>query len=315
MKILFTGGSSFTGYWFVKELAEQGHEIVMTLRGTEGLYTGIRKARLEKLKDQVRFLENTSFGDENFLKVIKAEEGWDLLCHHAADVTNYKSLDFDIHAALDNNTKNISQVLEGLADKACAKIILTGSVFENGEGAGSEGLPAFSPYGLSKALTANVFEYHTHRLGLSLGKFVIANPFGPYEEPRFTSYLAKTWLKRDIAGVKTPDYVRDNIHVSLLSKEYCRFVEQMKDQTGFRKLGPSGYVGSQGVFAFLMAHELSARLDVPCEVSCSTQKDFDEPRIRINTDVPDFSKIDWSEKQAWDELADYYSDTFLKYAK
>ena len=32
MKILFTGASSFTGYWFVKELAERGHEVTALLR-------------------------------------------------------------------------------------------------------------------------------------------------------------------------------------------------------------------------------------------------------------------------------------------
>ena len=46
-----------------------------------------------------------------FLALIK-EGGWDLLCHHAADVTNYKSPDFDTVAALRNNTYNLPAVLE-----------------------------------------------------------------------------------------------------------------------------------------------------------------------------------------------------------
>jgi nucleoside-diphosphate-sugar epimerase len=32
MKILFTGASSFTGFWFVRELARAGHEVVATFR-------------------------------------------------------------------------------------------------------------------------------------------------------------------------------------------------------------------------------------------------------------------------------------------
>jgi nucleoside-diphosphate-sugar epimerase len=31
MKILFTGATSFTGYWFVKTLAAAGHQIVCPL--------------------------------------------------------------------------------------------------------------------------------------------------------------------------------------------------------------------------------------------------------------------------------------------
>lgn len=31
------------------------------------------------------------------------------------------------------------------------------------------------------------------------GKFVIANPFGPWKEPRFTAYLARCWLGGETA--------------------------------------------------------------------------------------------------------------------
>ena len=98
----------------------------------------------------------------------------------------YKSPDFDTTGAVRNNTQNLSVVLQTLESTGCGKVLLTGSVFEGGEGAGSEGLPDFSPYGLSKALTAQVFRYYCNRAGLSLGKFVIPNPFGPYEEPSST---------------------------------------------------------------------------------------------------------------------------------
>ena len=93
-------------------------------------------------------------------------------------------------------------------------MLLSGSVFEGGEGAGSQGLPDFSPYGLSKALTARMFAYYCQRAGVGLGKFVIPNPFGPLEEPRFTAYLMKTWLAGATAVCSSPAYVRDNIHVS-----------------------------------------------------------------------------------------------------
>ena len=46
---------------------------------------------------------------------------------------------------------------------------------------------------------------------MRLAKFVIANPFGPLEEPRFTAYLAREWLGGRSAVVRTPEYLRDNI--------------------------------------------------------------------------------------------------------
>ena len=110
---------------------------------------------------------------------------------------------------------------------AVTDVLLTGSVFESGEGAGSQGLPDFSPYGLSKALTARMFAYYCQRAGIGLGKFVIPNPFGPFEEPRFTAYLMKTWLAGATAACSSPAYVRDNIHVSLLAKVYAQFCHRI----------------------------------------------------------------------------------------
>src|SRR5205814_460359 len=107
---------------------------------------------------------------------IRSAGPFEMLCHHAADVTNYKSPDFDVAAAVANNTKNLDATLAALKSSGCKGVLLTGSVFENDEGAGSQGLPAFSPYGLSKALTFQMFRHYVPRHGMKLGKFVIPNP-------------------------------------------------------------------------------------------------------------------------------------------
>ena len=47
MKILFTGGSSFTGYWFVKELAAAGHDVsAMFRRKAEDYADDLRRSRV-----------------------------------------------------------------------------------------------------------------------------------------------------------------------------------------------------------------------------------------------------------------------------
>ena len=43
MKILFTGGSSFTGFWFIRELAAAGHEV-----------TAVFRRQAEEYADEVR---------------------------------------------------------------------------------------------------------------------------------------------------------------------------------------------------------------------------------------------------------------------
>jgi nucleoside-diphosphate-sugar epimerase len=199
--------------------------------------------------------------------------------------------------------------LEKLKSSGCRRVLLTGSVFENDEGAGSGGHQAFSPYGLSKALTWQSFRYYADRAGLGLGKFVIPNPFGPYEEPRFTAYLMKNWFAGVTPAVNTPSYVRDNIHVSLLAKNYAAFTAQIPDH-GVVRINPSGYAESQGGFTMRLAAEMRRRLNLPCDVELKTQTDFSEPRIRINTDVPDVK--DWDESAAWDEMAAYYKQLYKK---
>src|ERR1700683_3922942 len=104
MKILFTGASSFTGYWFAKELAAAGHDVlaVMRRRPTEYL-DELRRTRVNAISKLCRPLFGVSFGDDRFLEVIRDGQ-WDLLCHHAAEATNYKNPNFDVAAAVANNT-------------------------------------------------------------------------------------------------------------------------------------------------------------------------------------------------------------------
>lgn len=313
MKILFTGASSFTGCWFVRELARSGHEVVATFRQAPDNYPDpLRRERASTALQHARGVFNCSFGDDRFMRLAQ-ESIWDLVCHHGADVTNYKSEAFDVDAAVSNNTHNLGELCQVLAAQNSLQpaILLTGSVFENNEGAASDadsaGLPAFSPYGRSKHLTYRVFREQTRNAGLRLGKFVIPNPFGPLEEPRFTAYLMKNWFAGKTPAVNTPDYVRDNIHISLLALAYRDFAEQLTTDAPVSRLNPSGYVESQGAFAQRFAAEMRHRLNLKCELKLNTQTDFSEPRERYNTDTLDAAALGWDESKAWDEIARYYS--------
>jgi UDP-glucose 4-epimerase len=307
VKVLFTGGSSFTGYWFIKELAAAGHEVVAIFRHQPDEYRdNLRRQRISLLAAVCHPIFGVSFGDDRFLALIR-ESNWDLLCHHGAEVAGYKSPDFDVAGAIASNTRRLSTVLEFLGDAGCRSIIVTGSVFENDEGAGSRNLQAFSPYGLSKAFTWQLFRYHAELRKMALGKFVIPNPIGPYEEPRFTNYLMKNWFEGTTAVVNTPSYVRDNIHVSLLARIYVHFAEKLP--TGISRINPSGYVESQGAFTERLAKEMRNRLGLSCDFELRAQTDFSEPHVRINTDRFDADTLNWDEM---DELASYYKELMIK---
>jgi len=306
MKILFTGASSFTGFWFVKTLAAAGHEITCPVTGDLEHYADVRRQRVEQLKPLARFIPHAPFGSEHFLKAIR-ENRFDLLCHHAAEVRNYKSPDFDASRALHHNTLDLRAVLAAMKPRGLKAAILTGTVFEPDEGAGDEPLRAFSPYGLSKGMTFQFFRYCCYEAGVPLGKFVISNPFGPFEDVRFTAYLMRNWREGKPAGVKTPDYLRDNIHVDLLAAVYGQFINHAAAmKNGLIKINPSGYVEKQGQFAQRVAREVKVRAGWACELDLAKQEEFGEPLNRANTEPAVKLVPEWNERTAWDNFVAFY---------
>lgn len=305
MRILLTGASSFTGLWFARALSAAGHEVVAPLRRAADGYGGLRGERVAELAHVAEIVWDCPFGQARFLALADGG-GWDLLCHHAARVGDYRSPDFDVAGAVAENSLALPQVLRVLLKRGVHGVVLTGSVFEQNEGAGETPLRAVNPYGLSKGLTAQVFEYWCNALGVPFGKFVIANPFGAFEEPRFCAHLVGCWRRGETPGVRTPLYVRDNIHVDLLAGAYADFVWGIGQGRGAAKLNPSGYVESQGAFARRFACELAPRLGMDCPVELLEQTDFSEPAVRFNTDRVDGAALGWSESAAWDRIAHFY---------
>lgn len=313
MRILFTGASSFTGYWFVKTLAAAGHEVTATFTAADiAQYSGLRRQRIEALPASVERSYDITFGSEKLLTLIARNE-WDLFCHHGAVVgSTYKSGSFDGEAALRSNTLNAATVLEALKKSGCSRMMLTGTYFETGEGAASES-EAVSPYGLSKTLTWQAFRYLCDQQAITLGKFVIPNPFGALEESRLSSYLAKCWLAGVEPSLKTPDYVRDYIPVDLMAASYLESVEALTlQETGIAHFSPSFWVESNLAFAHRMSQQLAPILGVDCPVCAETQTDFSEPLSRHNTQPLAAADFEWDEGVFWNQLASYYQDFYKR---
>jgi nucleoside-diphosphate-sugar epimerase len=302
------GASSFTGYWFAEALHAGGVHVVAPLRGALVSYAGGPRAeRVRRLKAVAEIIEAAPFGSNRFLEVANSS-GYDVLCHHAARVGDYRSPEFDIPGALAENTANLRAVLKIMGRGGLCGVVLTGSMFEQNEGAGEAPLTAFSPYGLSKGFTAAVVSHRCREFGLPYGKFVIPTPFGPLEEPRFCAYLIQSWKKGEIARVNTPSYIRDNIHVSLLADAYAKFVDEMCAGKGRHKLNPSGYVETQGAFAERFAAAMRPRLGMECAIEIPKQTDFSEPLMRVNIDSAACYVDRWDEAAAWDSAAAGYRD-------
>ena len=263
LRILITGASSFTGFWFARALAEAGHDVTATFRQRD--YDGLRAERVRLVTAVARPLWGVAFGD------IDGE--YDVLCAHGAEAGNYRSPEFDADAAVAENTRDLERVVAGMG-----RVVVTGTVFEALD----------TPYGISKRKTWEAFE------PFGAAKFVIPNPFGPWEdELRFTTYLARTWLAGETPIVKTPRYVRDNIHVQALTDAYVRLVESDR-----RHAAPSQYRETQLAFARRCARELGEHLRVDCIVEAAEQTDFSQPLELVNTDPVDGPEP-WVQLAAW----------------
>src|SRR5262249_37764262 len=154
-----------------------GFEVVAPLRADASSYAGVRGERVQKLRALATIISDCPFGSSGFMDLVSKHQ-FDVLCHHAARVTDYRSLDFDIVQALAENTNNIRKIIETMLSNDLKAIVFTGSVFEANEGAGNYPMRAFSPYGLSKGLTSEVIRHWCIHSGVPFGKFLIANPFG-----------------------------------------------------------------------------------------------------------------------------------------
>ncbi|MFZ5630136.1 MAG: NAD-dependent epimerase/dehydratase family protein [Spirochaetota bacterium] len=305
MNILLTGATSLTGFWFASALRDAGHSVLCLLtRPDARAYDGKQRERFRLLQNNFQLVFDASFGSPRFIDEL-SRNPVDLLCLHGAHIPDYRSQEFDIASSLGQNLRAIAQVFKVVAERRLP-VMLTGTVFEPGQGGAGQNPPG-SPYGLAKGIITQVFRFYSDRAGTSLGHFVVPNPFGPFEDPKFTHYLAKSWFHGEVPEVKTPDYVRDNIPAPLLAMAYQDACEQLMQLNGkFIVFKPSGYREKQGEFALRVAREFAARTSFSCSAKLNEQKDFTEPMARYNDDSILERYPQFSEKKFWDQYVDYY---------
>ncbi len=287
MRVLFTGASSFTGSWILKALSSKGHEVgaIYTRHSVEA-YQGLRRRRVEMTVPMVQAFWDCRTHDGSLARLLSETGSWDLLCLHGAEVGDYKSPNFDWRAALLRNTEGLSTLLEAFLKAGGRSVVYTGSYFEADEGQGTMPLRAFSPYGLSKTLTWQALRFECDKLGLSLGKFVLPNPVGPYEEPKMVSYLVDQWKAGRVPIIACPDYIRDNAPVHTLAAAYADFAVRTctAPRASLSRVNPSGWVSSNGDFVTRVAREFSKLSGRDFSVELGRQTTWAEPRERYNTE-------------------------------
>jgi UDP-glucose 4-epimerase len=301
MKILLTGATSLSGYWIHQTLCQKGHSVTSTFTrsGFDDYQTDKSFLRTQKLRSNCNSVFKAAFGSDGFCKLI-SENKFDVICLHGAHIPNYKSPDFDVQNCVQVNLANANKVFEILKNSK-TQILYTGTVFEPNEGDFGKPTVAVSPYGTAKALIGEKIKSYCHSQNLKFKKFLIPNPFGPFEDKKYTWYLMDQWMQNKPADVKFPDYIRDNIFVQTLALAYEHFLSS--DLQYFR---PSQFALSQGQFTKLLAGEVRARTGLACEVNILKQTEYSEPLSRLNSDKTDFLLSQFSLSTGWDQFVEFY---------
>lgn len=307
MRVLFTGGSSFTGAWLARGLADAGFEVVLFGRRRHAARDMEARLRLEQLLPDLRRIDAAPLGSPAMLRALEREAPFELLCLHGAAVGDHRDPDFDALAAAAIDTRGLGLVLDRMARRGLRAVLWTGSLFEADEGCGERPLRAFSAYGLAKTLSWHIVRHACESRGITLGKFVIGNPFGPFQKPGLCRDFIESWLAGRVPVLRRPKLLRDHIHVELLSIIYARFARELLGRCGTAKLVPSCYAEPLAAFVERLAREMRQRLGCPCRFLPADPPDpTDEPQMRFGLEsvtqfVPDF---DWD--AAWDRLAAWH---------
>jgi UDP-glucose 4-epimerase len=282
-KILLTGVSSFTGYWFAKTLSECGYQVHCPLPSCEDSYDGIKKNRLESLSNLVRLVYSCSFGSHQFFDLL--ENKYDILCHHASFVKNYQSKNFELTEAISQNTSSAERVLEKLASTGCGGIIWSSSVFEDfihENEIATNPRPNWYRYALSKKLSGFILENLSLDFGLNFSKFVITNPFGPLEDRKFNRLILEAAKSKVDFEVRTPNYIRDMIHVRHLALAYKCIVDRIIENQICYEMRPYEYTGNLYYLADYFMQQIKLKINTPSTVIHNNTIHSEEPLVLIN---------------------------------
>jgi nucleoside-diphosphate-sugar epimerase len=291
--------------WIAQALAAAGFEVLAPLQRDRADYDPERLARIARVEQAAEVAWGHPFGSAAFLDLIRSRPQIAALAHHAADVTGYRDPGFDATAALGRNLAGAPQALQTLAGQGCEVALVTGTVFEAGEGGSPDEPLAVTPYGLSKTLTNIALQHHAVWAGLRFGRFVIPSPYGAYEQQRsFPAYLFRSWFAGETPAVRTPLYLRDHLPAPVLGRAYADHLAALLSDPATPSVSrPSGWVATQGAFAEKVAAEAARRLGRDCPVALAEQTEFPEPLRRVNCDPAPAQ----DEAAFWDAYVDWYS--------
>ena len=92
-------------------------------------------------------------------------------------------------------------------------------------------------------------------------------------------YLIKNWLNNKNAKISHPNYIRDNIHIDLLSKMYKKIVLSKSNKINYF---PSGICSTNKLFIEALRNKFEKFFNKKVEVAYENKAIYNQPMCRIN---------------------------------
>lgn len=277
MKILFLGSSSFTGFHFVNNLSKKkNNKIVCLFTKKKNDYQSIRYRRISALskKKNIKLIYKIKFGDSKFIKLVKKK--FDVICLHHAETKNYNDdKKFKFKKSINKNIQNINKVFQNLDKKTL--IVISNTIFQKIQ---SKKYSAVNNYGKSKSITYEKLKKACTKFNLRFKSIYITNPWGIYEEKKLNYYLIKSWINGEEAIVKFPNYIRDNIFIEKLSKQYIKLLNSKSKKIDYF---PSGYCSTNEEFIKALKKKFEKFFKTNAYVKFIYNLKHEQPIIRINS--------------------------------
>lgn len=303
MKILFTGISSFTGFWIANYFANKGYTIDAVLtKKTIRQYDSLRSERLSKLSDNINLIFDCKFGDNKFISLIRSNQ-YEIIIHHASNVNNYNSDSFDWQLAINENTNNIEIVIEEIASNSNTIFAYSSTVFEKG---GISKDQPINKYAFSKKISKEIIKFFCVKYNIKFTQIYITNPFGPLEDLKLNHHILSSWKKNTDVVIKTPKYIRDFIPVDLLAISYFEHIVSLQTSNNLiSSYSPSGYKMKISDYLNFLSNKLYQLIGDKKEFKTEDQINFSEPIELVNDSNVLLNAI-WNEKEFWVQYFNYY---------
>ncbi|MEK6645805.1 MAG: NAD-dependent epimerase/dehydratase family protein [Candidatus Firestonebacteria bacterium] len=196
MKILVTGGAGFIASHIVDLYVEKGHQVVVV----DNFSTG----KKENLNQKAKLYTIDIYKDTDELKKIFKKENFDVVNHHAAQISvSYSAKDPIFDAKV--NVLGSLNLLQNCIKYKMKKIIFAssgGTVYGRTEKLPvSENLPLspFSPYGITKAAVDFYLDFYNKEYGLKYVSLRYGNVYGPRQDPHGEAGVVAIFSKKMLA--------------------------------------------------------------------------------------------------------------------